>query len=344
MELHKIFTPLRKWWWLIVVSTALAATISYFFSREQPKFYQAKATLFAGRTVLDPNPTSADLYRGQQLALVYTAIAQQNPIISSTIEALGLNELPEYSVRTLPNSQFIEILVTDSIPERAVAVANEMATQLIAQSPGGVEDDGESRRLFITEQLNYLEVKIKETQEDISAAQLILADLDSARDIDEAQATLLALQEKLFTLQATYASLIASAQSTGSNVLTIIESATTAVPVGPEIWLLVFVATALGGSLGIGAAYLIERMDDTLKLSDDIASVLDTKVLGYIPRTKELKTHTEDGNTPYVFKNPLSLATEAFHQLRVNLDFVFGEEAPKTILVTSMGISDGKTT
>ena len=43
--------------------------------------------------------------------------------------------LPEYSARTVPNTQLIEITVTDTDPARAQAVAKELVNQLVAISP-----------------------------------------------------------------------------------------------------------------------------------------------------------------------------------------------------------------
>ena len=44
--------------------------------------------------------------------------------------ALGLAWLPEYTAKAVPNTPVVEISVTDTDPQRAQAVANELANQL----------------------------------------------------------------------------------------------------------------------------------------------------------------------------------------------------------------------
>ena len=43
--------------------------------------------------------------------------------------------LPEYRVQPIPNTQLLEVTVTDTDPLRAQVVANEIARQLILQGP-----------------------------------------------------------------------------------------------------------------------------------------------------------------------------------------------------------------
>src|SRR6266545_3276243 len=135
MELSAFFTPLRRWWWLLLAATLIAAASSYLFVRDQPPLYEAKTTLLIGRAFENPNPTSNELTLGQQLATTYADLAQRQPVRLQTMAALGLDSLPQYNARALPNGQLLEIAVIDTDPQRAMAVANELARQLILQSP-----------------------------------------------------------------------------------------------------------------------------------------------------------------------------------------------------------------
>jgi uncharacterized protein involved in exopolysaccharide biosynthesis len=126
------------------------------------------------------------------------------------MEALGLTWLPAYSAQSVANTQLMEIVVTDTNPERAAAVANELANQLIQQSPTNEEQDEQARQSFINQQLNTLEAKIVQTEDEVAEKQEELRSLFSARQIAETEAEIVALQNTLGSLQSTYAELLAN--------------------------------------------------------------------------------------------------------------------------------------
>ena len=151
--------PLMKWWRLIALVTLLAAGVSTVSTMFQPDVYVSKTTLIIGTTFSDPNPDSGQLYIAQQLAQIYADMAKREPIQDSTRAALGIDWLPQYNSRVVPNTQMLEISVTDTNPKRAQIVANELANQLILQSPAlGKTETGE-REDFITEQLSSLQTQ-----------------------------------------------------------------------------------------------------------------------------------------------------------------------------------------
>ena len=343
MPIRDFVRPLLKWWWLIIAATSLAIVTTYIAAQRQTLVYEARTTLAVGRTIFNLNPISGDLYLGQQLAGIYANLAQRGQIQKSTMDALGLDTLPEHIIHTLPNTQFIEIAVTDTYPDRAQIVANELAHQLILLGPTNPQQDDQERQLFVQEQLDYLEMKIEETQDEIEIKQTELAGITSARQIADTQETITALQDKLNDLQSNYVAFLADTQQDATNIISVIEPAIVpSEPVGPSTPLLVALSAIIGFTLGAGAAYLLEYLDDTLQTRDDVERVLDLPVLGYIPRTKRLASKGEEGIL--LFEEPNSAEAEYFRLLQTSLRFAWGEKTPKSILVTSLGPGDGKTT
>src|SRR5688572_24215886 len=159
MELNKYIFPLRKWWWLVAASTLVAAIFSSLSVLRQPTIYQARTTLLIGTTINDPNPSGNELLLGQQLAAAYADLANREIVLNATKNALGMNQLPAYIARALPNTQLIEITVNDTVPERAQIVANELATQLILLSPISGQSEERGRQEFIHERLTNLETQ-----------------------------------------------------------------------------------------------------------------------------------------------------------------------------------------
>lgn len=98
-------------------------------------------------------------------------------------------------------------------------------------------------------------------------------------------------------------------------------------------------AGVLGLFLGLGYAFLLERLENTIRTPDDIAQYLGLPVLGIIPRIPKAK---KDRPTLVVASNPKSPSAEAYRNLRTNIIFSNNESPSKTIMITSAGPGEGK--
>jgi capsular exopolysaccharide synthesis family protein len=340
MTLNDIISPLIKWWWLLLASTLIAALSSYYVSSQQPALYQSSTTLMIGSAIDNPNPTSGELYLEQQLAGTYTNIANQNPIREATMEALGLTWLPEYYVSTLTNSQLIQIVVIDTVPERAQVVAQELANQLILQSPSGLNQQDQERKDFIEGQLNALQEQIVNTQTEIETLQLQLGELNSASQIADTQNQIRALTSVLGTLQSNYGILLSNTAQGATNTLSIIETAAVSnQPVGPNILMTVILSSDVGFSLAAAGAYLLEYLDKSIKNAEEASELVEASVIGYIPKFPKNETAWD-----YVSQNPRSPISDAFRTIRTNLEFSKAVREIKTILVTGTSVAEGKST
>ena len=222
MELKEYILPLRRWWWLIIASTLVAVVASFLATRQQAPIYQTHTTLMIGSAFDNPNPSGNEFWLTQQLANTYTDIAQRQTVRAATMDSLGLSWLPEYTVRVVPNTQLIELKVVDTSPERAQAVADELANQLILQTPSGSDPEQEQRQVFINQQLAELERDIQATKDEITRKQDELAGMFSARQIADAQTQIQGLQNKLSTLQANYAALLTNTVKGAINKLQVL--------------------------------------------------------------------------------------------------------------------------
>jgi tyrosine-protein kinase len=335
--LREMLLALRKWWWLILAATLVAGVSGFVATRRQPAIYSTRSTIMVGNMIDNPNPTSGDLYLNQQLATTYADLAKRDSIREATMAALGLEWLPEYSARVVPSTQLVEISVTDTVPQRAQAVANELVAQLAKLSPTGPGRGNDARQSFIEEQLTALESKIKATEDEITLKQNELANMFSARQIADAEVQISALQTKLSTLQANYAALLSSTPRGARNTINVIEPAALPVePVGPNKMATVLLAMAVGVILAAAAAYLMEYLDDTLKNPDDVQVNLGLATLGAVPRMNGAGTELAG------LASSQSAATEAYRVLRTNLQFAAVGKPLRTLLVTSAAPSEGK--
>jgi succinoglycan biosynthesis transport protein ExoP len=339
MELKRYILPLRKWWWLLAAATLIAAVSSYLATMSQPPIYQTLTTLMIGQAITDPNPTGSELTLSRQLAGNYAEIANREPVRIAAKEALGLNWLPNYRAIALPNGQFIEIVVTDTIPERAQAVANELARQLILRSPTGSQSDEQDRQAFIQSQLDNLQLQITETETEIQSLRGALGEMDSARQISDTQIQITALGTKLADLQGIYSGLLANSQGGAVNTISVIEKAPKPKqPIGPNKLLTIVLAAGIGLSLAVLAAYLLEYLDDTVKNPKDVEEITGAPVIGYLS-----EQDIEGVGLLFSAENPRHPSVEELRALRTNLEFAGVDQPLKTLLVSSTEMEIGKT-
>lgn len=339
MQIFTFIKPLLKWWWLISLSTAIAIGVSFWVSRPLPPVYLAHTTLMVGRAISDPNPSGNEFALAQQLAVYYTSIAKREPIYNATKETLGLAELPEFTTQTVSNSPFIEIMVEDTDPQRAAIVANELANQLILQSPTAPQKEDIERQQFIEAQLVQMQNSIEESLKEIEEKQSSLTTLTGATEIQDVQAEITALESKVALLQDNYAALVTSS-SGAINTISVIEVATVpTIPIGPNKLLIIAMAALAGLALSAGVAYLMEFLDRTIKTADDVEEYFQTAVLGYIHEFDKNET-----TSSYVIEKVRSPAAEAFRSLRTNIGFAAVGKPFRTLAITSAHQGEGKTT
>lgn len=340
MELRQYFHTIRKWFWLIALATAVATASSFLATRQQPPIYAAKTTLMVGRTIENPNPTGNEVWLGQQLAQTYAELAKRDFVRTATMEALGLTWLPEYTVSLVPNTQLLEIKVVDTDVQRAQVVANELARQLIEQSPSASERESQQRRDFVAQQLQQLEKNIDETGNKIGELQQQLAGMFSARQIADTQTQISALEQKRNTYQANYAQLLSFLEG-GVNTLVVVEPARLPVaPIGPNKGMTILLAAAIGLLLALGAAFLLDYLDDTIKTPDQVKDILHLSTLGAITRLEGESVEDK----LIAARQPKSPAAEAYRVLRTNILFSALDNPPATLMVTSGNPAEGKST
>jgi capsular exopolysaccharide synthesis family protein len=111
-------------------------------------------------------------------------------------------------------------------------------------------------------------------------------------------------------------------------------------PVRPDRPKILFESVLLGLVLGCGLAYLRERQ--RLRGPEEIGAWLGLPVIGVIPHMSGRETLAQRGQRAHLL--PMSEAAEAYRTVRTALYFAPAGNPIKTILVTSPGPGDGKTT
>jgi capsular exopolysaccharide synthesis family protein len=134
-------------------------------------------------------------------------------------------------------------------------------------------------------------------------------------------------------------------------------------PISPDVPRAVAVAIAVGLILGIGLSVLLEVLDNTVKSQEDVERVVGA-FLGLIPSIDAAAANgpgadspaggngAKDANHPklpdskdiFVWTHPKSSVAECCRSIRTNLLFMSPDKPARTLLITSAGPQEGKTT
>jgi capsular exopolysaccharide synthesis family protein len=124
-------------------------------------------------------------------------------------------------------------------------------------------------------------------------------------------------------------------------------------PVGPYRTRTIFVAFVLSLLAGVGLAFLLDFLDDTIKSVDDISRYINLPALALIPAARSEKPRLRGGPPVPAPSDTTALAmvkdirspiAESYRHLRTSLLLSSAGTPPRTILVTSSQPSEGKTT
>jgi capsular exopolysaccharide synthesis family protein len=113
-------------------------------------------------------------------------------------------------------------------------------------------------------------------------------------------------------------------------------------PSKPQKARIMAMALVLALMLGGGLALLRDWMDQRLRSADEISAILGVPVLGVVPSMSRRQSFTARGQKVHLDSN--SHAAEAYRTIRTSVFFGVPKDEAKTVLITSPGAGDGKTT
>jgi polysaccharide biosynthesis transport protein len=123
-----------------------------------------------------------------------------------------------------------------------------------------------------------------------------------------------------------------------NNVFVVEKAALPRSPSSPQRARALMTSLALGAVAGLGAAYLFERLDDTVRTSEDLERVTGLTTLGIIPKNERGKAFEAE------LVDPRSHISEACRSLCTALQFATESGLPRTLLISSSAPGEGKST
>jgi len=298
---------------VVVISVAASYVQTPVYSATAQVLLQARSTEF----LFDPSGgIRADPARAVQDEIL---VIKSEPVRAAVRAKLG--SAPPVSAKPVGTTNAIDVTAESTVPAQAAAVANAYVTSYIEYRRKQVVDD----TLAASQQI---QTKISDLQKQIDTATPA-----QKESLVNAQAL---FKQKLDELQ------VGSAiRTSGAQLVT---SAPVPVsPVRPTPKRNAIVATIAGLLLGVGIAFLIDYLDDSLKNKEDLASATSgLPVIGLIPVVSDWRSQEEAQVVS--LSAPKSPAAEAYRTLRTAVQFIGLEHPTKTLQITSAGPQEGKTT
>jgi capsular exopolysaccharide synthesis family protein len=218
------------------------------------------------------------------------------------------------------------------IKAQIVEIDSQIKAEMNAIS-GVIKAQFESAR----EQENQIRQKLSETRRQVLATQ------DNSIDLN-------LLRREVDTNRQLYDGLLQRLKQVGissnltTNNLSIVDAAVQPLfPYKPNLQSNLMAGLGLGLFLGLCLVFLLEYLDDSIKIPDVVERVLGVPLMGVIPvgdkKRGDLGTIAFD-----VHRDPRSSMAEAYRSVRTALQFSTSHGAPKRLLVTSTTRDEGKST
>jgi len=344
MELRQYVTILWKRWWLVALTTLVAAVTALVVSLTATPMYRSTVTL----EVIRGGDPSQDPYLAaratETTAGTYVQQVTASAVMDQVSARLGLGltarQISAYiSASQITDSGMVQISAEHPNPELAKALAETTAQVFIEQKQA-------QQQARYGASLTELEAQIAELEAEIMATRGAIATLGNEETLAPAARVELARLQTLLTndqtrltvmLQSTEQFRLAMVRYT--DYLSVFSPAELPrAPFSPQPLRNTALALVVGVMIGVGVAFLLDYLDDTVHTPEDAREALGINVLGAVPDVAD-----EEAIGWFAQAQPLSPTAESFRNLRTGLQYVSLDTPLRTLLVTSTEPDEGKT-
>lgn len=337
-DLREYLSVLRARKWTIILVTLMVVGSAIGFSYLQTPQFTAEARVLveplptnqatAAVTSVYPPPVNLETEREIVDSLPVAALAQDALDYEGSADDL----LQSLAVEGIAETEVLIISYTSANAQFAQDAANALADGYLDFRRNQARSSYRAERDRLGGSLDATNAQIAElnVQKEEAATQLnetLVASLDAQLNI---------LYGRLVNIQGQLDQVLPLALDAGK----IIEPADTPdSPSSPSYPRNGALGGFLGFALGVGLAFLRERLDDRFRGRTDVERALEVPVLATVPRF----SGKGGAYQLVVMTQPQSAAAEAYRSLRTNLQFVIEQQKVKSLLVTSPSAGEGKT-
>jgi polysaccharide biosynthesis transport protein len=308
---------LRRRIWILVVLPVLAATVAYAISSSESAQYQSHAQVsYDVSSVpgisqdLPSLPLNPSSYLATQALWARSSDLAQKVVDEAGIPGVTPAQFLAESSADAPTTgaNVLNLSVSAASAASAARLADTYAEQLVDYSAKRTKN-------AVDAQLAQLDAQMKRFQRsgDVESARVILG-----RKID-----------------------LESAGNLLSKIPSVVPQDSPAVKTRPRPMRNAILGGLMGLVLALGLVFLVEALDKRVRSEQEIEEALGLPLLGRLPRPNRRLRQT---NSLEMLETPTSVHAETIRKLRTSLEFVNAERKARTILVTSAGPREGKST
>jgi polysaccharide biosynthesis transport protein len=320
MTLRDYAGVVRRRKWVVILTVLLVVLVAMALTVLQTPIYESSSAVLVQPRGQDGLYTSQDTYWDRDRAIQTEIQVIEGEAVQQRVQGnLALDDLPSsVSASQVGTTDVISLSVRDANAANAQTLANAYAEAYI-----------EIRR---EQSVGELLSAVNEVQSAINGLE---AELETMADDDGRRPSLVA-QLASFNTTLDQLRVDAALRTGGASVIQtafLPES-----PIEPTPVRTAMLAAIVGLLIGLGAAFLIDHLDDKIRREEDLEAVAGLPVLSVVP------VDPPPDNLPIALSEPTHDAVESYRGLRTNLLFLGLDRAIRVIQVTSSLAAEGKTT
>jgi capsular exopolysaccharide synthesis family protein len=311
----------RKWW--VVSITVLGLAASLVLSLTAHKQYSATAQL-----LVQPSVNESGLGTVQEQPVTQTDVQTELQLVTSApvqqAVRARLKSTPAVSASEVGQTNVIAVTATSPVPSQASLIANLYATAFV-----------QYRQAVASRSLALAEAQVRSQ---ISSLTQQLRSFGGNTTSPAASALLnqqAVLKEQLAQMQ------VSGAVDTG-DVMLVTPAQTPVSPSSPKPAQDALLGLAAGLALGLGVALLRDSLDDRLTSKEATEHAGGATVLAMTPVVTSWRRQQQKPLVVSVAE-PTSPAAESYRSLRTSILFARQERQLHSVVVTSPGVAEGKT-
>jgi capsular exopolysaccharide synthesis family protein len=320
LSIEQFLGVLRRRMGWVLLCVVLVAGAAYGFSKHQTKKYTATASLVFNNSQSNQQAAGLEAVNGggSQVSQQNTnlKLVQLGDMATMTASRLGQGLTEEkvradLAVSAQGESDVVNVSATATSPRLAASIANTYTRQFVTEQQNANHAYYASALRLVEKQLKVLSSRQKLSPSGIALAGRaqslgVLAELRNG-NVEIAQPALIPTS-----------------------------------PSSPKVSRNTALGGVLGLLLGLGIAFLLERLDRRIREPKDLEAVYGLPLLGVVPESAALsRSGRSDGGARADLP---SGETEAFHLIRAHMRYFNVDRELRTLMVVSAAPGDGKTT
>jgi succinoglycan biosynthesis transport protein ExoP len=326
-DIREYLRVLRRRKWVILAVTVACVVAAIGLSSAQKRIYSASARVLIPQDPirdLNPQGSTANFSTSDLLDRALDneiGFAQGDRVKAAARQKLGF--APKVSVAKVTGTDSLLFTARSTEQAAAASQANLYADTYLDQRRSSRTDDYAKTSQTLQGQIQALQA-------------------DRAK-LPNNDPRIAALQSSIDNLQSVIANLNASGQLAQAGGQVIERAVKPSQPTSPKVSRNAILAFALGLVLGVGAAFVVDRLDDSVKSKHDLeVAGHGLTVIGLVPQTEGWR----DSKDSYVVSmdKPQSPSSESYRMLRTSVQILGIEEPMRVLGFTSPRAGEGKST